>query len=62
MGAAIVGSQVIIEKERKTLEEWDREPPPNWDQLRQHVVLMLPKHLVEGAHYLDQLMEFSDHV
>ena len=56
--AIVVNERVIIDGQHKTLEEWDREPPPHWDQLRPHVVLMLPKPpLPEGVHFLDQVLD-----
>ena len=54
----VVNERVIIGAQYKTLVEWDREPPPDWDQLRPHVALMLPKPPpTEGVYYLDQILE-----
>jgi len=39
--AIILESRILIEDAHKTLEEWDQDPPPHWDQLRPHIMLML---------------------
>jgi len=56
--ATVVGSQVIIKEEPKTLLEWDCKPPDGWEQLRPLLEILIPKAaLTPSTHYLDQLLD-----